>query len=605
MKRRRLLLATTLAMLLVVALMALGIACAGGSALAHPLATPTSLPADTYAGTCKPWTQVNNNAFGLGDPSGNSYSGEDAFEVAIFNGQLYVGMEADDRYGARIWRTRAGIPTARSQADWEQAVDDAFGDVDNNDHIDSLEPFAGYLYASTAQKDANRKGTQVWRSSSGDKGTWTQVNENGFGSSANENFKDLTSFTVTSTAWLCGGTLNNSTGAQVWCTDGTLKDGGPRLNWAQKNQDGFGDARYVKVWSAGVMGDYLYMGTECYSDGACPGAVWRTDGTAAGDRWQWTKVFTATANSRVDIIGPYDGYLYIGFAGSNGTEVWRSPEGLTWTQVISNGFGDSNNGRVIVDAGTVYNGALYLATLNQVTGAEVWRTTDGTNWEQVGSDGFGDAHNIAAQLIPFNGYLYAWVTNYEAGQKVLRTKCPICQRRDINGSGSYSFAGVGATITFTAESLDSVEVCVYPDTFPTGQTSGKPMKRHYEITPTPATGTFTADLSLSYTDDELAASNIGDEATTYLARWTGSQWAGCPEGSRSRDPAANTVTCSDVTAFSTWAIAGSGGQPDAVRLSSFQARAGRTLWPVVLRLGVIVSYLVKAGLALAPGLPFP
>jgi len=562
-----------MAMLGVAAFLALAIP-AGEPASAHPLATLTSLPAGAYAGTCKAWTQVNDDAFGLGDPSGNGYSGEDGFEVAVFNGQLYAGMEADDQYGARIWRTKSGIPIARSQNDWEQVVDDAFGDVSNNDHIDSLQAFGGYLYASTAQKDANRDGTEVWRSPSGDSGTWIQVNDDGFGSHYNENFKDMAVFTVGSTSWLCGGTLNNNVGAQVWCTDGTLKDSGPKLNWVQKNQNGFGDARYVKVWSTGVMDGHLYVGTECYSGGACPGAVWRTDGTADGDRWQWTKVFEADTNSRVDIIGPYDGYLYIGFDGGNGTEVWRSSTGDagTWAQVNADGFGDPNNGRVIVDAGTTYNGALYLATLNQATGAEVWRTTDGTTWTQVNGDGFGDADTLAAELIPFNGYLYAWATNYSTGQKVLRTKCPICQSQNITGPGNYSFDGVGAAILFTAENLDRVEVCVYPDAFPTSQMSGEPMKRHYEIIPSPADGSFAADLTLSYTDDELSASDIGDEGTTYLTRWSGAEWSDCPAGSRSRDMGANAVTCSGVTGFSVWSIAGSGGQPTAVKLLSLRVR---------------------------------
>jgi hypothetical protein len=519
----------------------------------YVLAGPTTLPPGTYAGTCEPWVQVNDNAFGLDDPSSESppYSGEDAFEVAVFNDQLYVGMEGDDLYGARVWRTKSGVSIARSQSDWEQVVDDAFGDVDNNDHIDSLEPFGGYLYASTAQKNSDRDGTEVWRSSTGNAGDWTQVNSDGFGTSYNENFKDMSVLTVDGTPWLCGGTMNWNMGVQVWCTtDGT--------SWVQKNGDGFGDAENIKIWSADVFNSYLYLGTEHYG----AGGVWRTDGTPEDTTlWQWQPVFTATTTDRVDIIGSYDGYLYIGFDGGsgNGTQIYRSSSGASggFSPVITDGFGDPNNGRVIVDAGTVYNGALYLATLNHATGAEVWRTTDGTTaWTQVNADGFGDANTFAAELMPFNGYLYAWAANYQVGQKALRTKCSICQSQDINGPASYSFDGVGATIDFSAENLDSVEVCVYPDAFPTEQMGNKPLKRHYSITPSPTDGTFTADLTLSYTDDEFAALDIdsGNEGTTYLTRWTGSEWSDCPAGNRGRDIGANTVTCSDVTAFSTWAI---------------------------------------------------
>jgi hypothetical protein len=548
---------------------------------APPGHAQSGLPPGTYAGSCDSWAQVSDGAFGLDDPSHQTppYQSEDAFEVAVFDGQLYVGMEADDLYGARLWRTRDGVTVPASQADWEQVVNDAFGDVSNNDHIDSLVSFGGNLYASTAQKDASHNGTEVWRSPSGDLGTWEQVNDDGFGDQDNENFKDMAVFTVGGTDWLCGGTLNNALGAQVWCTDGSLSGGGPRLTWVQKNLNGFGDARYVKVWSTGVKDGYLYAGTECWHNDECPGAVWRTDGApdgvADGNRWQWTMVFDADTNGRVDIVGVYDGYLYVGLDGGSGTEIWRSPSGDagTWSQANSDGFGDANNGRAIVDAATVYNGALYLATLNQATGAEVWRTSDGATWSQVNDDGFGDVHTFAAELIPFNGYLYAWATNYTTGQQVLRSKCPLCQSQTIDGTGSYSFDGVGATLDFTAESLDSVEVCVYPGAFPTGQTDDKPVKRHYEVNASPSNGTFAADLTFSYTDEELSASDITDEDTTYLARWTGSGWSACPEGSRSRNVENNTATCRGVSAFSTWAVGGSNQPPTAVTLLSFGATA--------------------------------
>ena len=94
--------------------------------------------------------------------------------------------------------------------------------------------------------------------------------------------------------------------------------------------------------------------------------------------------------------------------------------------------------------------------------------------------------------------------------------------------------------------------------------SDKPVKRHYEINPWPADGTFAADLTLSYTDDEFAASNIGAEETVYLLRWTGSRWAACPEERRSRDTAANTVTCAGVTNAGVWAMAGRDIPPRSV-----------------------------------------
>jgi len=239
------------------------------------LGGPATLPPGTYAGPCKPWVQVNDPAFGLGDPSGQSppYAGEEGFEVAVFAGCLYLGMEADNLYGARVWRTRPGVRVAAGQGDWQQVVHDAFGDVANNDHIDSLEVLGGALYASTAQRDANRDGTEVWRSDDGI--TWTQVNTDGFGMAANENLKDLARFSVSGSTCLCGGTLNAQAGAQVWCTTGTLQGAGPQLLWTQVNADGFGTTDTIKVWSTGVFSDRFYVGMERQ---AGPGTVWRSDG---------------------------------------------------------------------------------------------------------------------------------------------------------------------------------------------------------------------------------------------------------------------------------------------------------------------------------------
>ncbi len=557
------------------------VACAAlGLLLWHQgAAAGNALPPDTFADPCSAWTPVNNGAFGMGTGGDSSYKSEEGFEVVVFDGRLYLGMEADNIYGARLWRTKTGVRVPAGQADWEEvaAVNGLpFGNtpVVQNDHIDSLAVFQGALYASTANGGSTTYGTLVYSSSTGNAGSWTRVITAGFGDVHNTNFKDMQVFQ----GWLCGGTQNWQTGAQVWCT----QDGS---NWVQKNYGGFGatgnQTSVVEVWSGYVYNDALYFGVqtqtlECNGTVCLPvstGALYRTT-TVTPTQPTWTRVFTGVAHSRrVDILGDLDGYLYIATSSPGGIVIYRSASGGagTWTQVNQTGMnGNSANSGAVVDGATVYNGALYVAVTNTSTGVEVWRTTGvlqpgGTvDWEQVDGAGLGDPNNDYSELMPFNGYLYAWTSNYVTGQRVYRAACPICQTHLVAGAGRYDFDGVGAVITLTAGAMDAITACVLPGAPPTTQTTGLPLPRVYTLAITPTTATFTADVTLHYTPEELTASGIADETSLYLTRWGGATWNACPAANRARDVAAHAVTCRDVNVFSTWVIAGAGGTPTRV-----------------------------------------
>ena len=548
----------------------------------YATAAGDTLPPDTFAGSCSAWTPVNEGAFGM--DSGSDYSNEEGFEVVTFDGRLYVGMEADNIYGARLWRTQAGIRVPTGQADWEEVAAAAngwpFGNavITQNDHIDSLVVFRDTLYASTANRSGYNPGTLVYSSATGAPHSWTQVISAGFGDVNNVNFKDMVVFTVGATEWLCGGTANDMTGAEVWCT----QDG---VTWAQKNTDGFGVPINSLIASTGIFSGALYVGV---SSEVINGSVWRTDDLAT-----WMPVFAADDHPRVEIAGPFAGYLYIvegAYDGRNDDaplRIYRSATGNpgSWEEVGAIIGDNPHNTRTIVDGATVYNGALYLTTMNTDDGAEVWRTVDGVTWTQQNTSGFGVTETFAAQLISFNdlrqtgGYLYAWTSNYTTGQRVYRTACPICQTRPVTGTGRFDFDGVGATITITAEisaAMAAITICVQPDAPPTAQTTTLPVARAYHLAVAPATETFTADVTLTYTPEELAVSDVSDEASLYLARWTGSAWEACPEANQDRDSTAHTVTCRGVTPFSTWAIAGEGAAPARLRVLATRPAPG--LW---------------------------
>lgn len=391
---------------------------------------------------CSDWVKVNEDAFGLGTGPDGAYTSEEGHEVLVFNGQLYLGMEADNTLGARLWRTKAGIVVPNDQSDWEEVVADADGypfgiaDLVQNDHIDSLAEFNGYLYASTANWGSggqNTAGTLIFRSPTGDPGSWSNAIAPygpGFGDTDNENFKDMLVYGD----WLCGGTWNQGSGAQVWCT----MDG---VTWTQKNLSGFGietnDASNKIIWSSFVFKDALYFGVQDTGhdpneDADDVGKLFRTnniDGTPS-----WTEVYSGTPGSnRVNVLGETNDYLYISVENSEGILILRSSSGNpdTWVQANTPGMdGNPQNSSVLVDGSVRYNGALYVSVGNGQTGLELWYTmgllqANGplVGWAQVSDSGLGDPNNVYAELIPFNDYLYAWTSNYVTGQQVLRSSC--------------------------------------------------------------------------------------------------------------------------------------------------------------------------------------
>ncbi len=528
----------------------------------------SSLAGPTYPGACSPWVQVNAPAFGLpaGDPAGQPpYQGEEGFEALVFKGQLYLGMEADNQLGGRLWRSRPGVLLPWNQADWEEVSTPPGGlpfgvaDLAEADHIDSLAEFGGWLYTSTAARGDPPAGARVFRSPDGRPATWQDAaaaQGAGFGEPANENFKDMQVFA----GWLCGGTWNAVTGAQVWCTE----DGD---EWSLKNRPGFGqlanEPGNITIWSGHVYDGFLYFGVQNQGDQPETSAddrarLYRTD-SLLGEP-DWGLVFEGQPGSiRADLLGDLGGHLYLATAGRQGIEIWRSPKGDpgSWTPASRPGLdGNPWNAGTVVDGAAVYNGALYVGVINTASGAGIWRTTgdDSANggqpaWEHVVGQGLGDPGNFAVELIPYNGHLYAWTSNYQRGQAVLRTACPVCQRAEIAGPGRYDFPALGAALDFEVENLESVEICHYPEAQLPGFTGGSPAPGYYRIAPRPASAAFSAGITLS----PSAAAGAGP-GEARLVHWTGQRWEACtaPTGQGST---AGEARCRAVGNFSSpWGI---------------------------------------------------
>jgi hypothetical protein len=172
--------------------------------------------------------------------------------------------------------------------------------------------------------------------------------------------------------------------------------------------------RSMGIYKAQADGrSYLYASTMA----AHNPEVWRT---ASGEPGSWEKVFTfpdepeSKIGSIRGMIPHEDGLLYMSTTRSGDIlpggvgQIW-STDGMTFTRVITDGFGDPNNGGITSLAS--FNGCLYAGTYNPVTGYELWKLRCVSDHEaqpqRVIEGGAGQPHNEAVMsLRPFKDHLY-------------------------------------------------------------------------------------------------------------------------------------------------------------------------------------------------------
>lgn len=342
------------------------------------------------------WRQVNINGFG-------DLANSDVTTLTPFAGQLYAGTGWNSG-GAQLWH----LDTSGA---WTAATMNGFGDT-TNQAIYDLVQFDGRLYAGTYNWDgATQKtlGAQVWRSVDGT--GWEQVASGGFGDATNGAAFRMAAFgnriyTVTDS-------FTNTHSSEIW-----RSASGDTGSWGRVVENAFGDAdNWISAFEASAT--HLYAGTWNDADGA---QVWRSS-----DGGSWAQVnangFDGT-NTGVISFAEFHGQLYAGTRNwTTGAQIWRcttcdAPG--SWSQVMGNGFGDGNNGHVrdlYVQADQ-----LYATTYNEATGLEVWRTSDGVNWTEVGSAGLGDSNNRGTHfdrvIADFDGRLFVGTQNYPNGAEL-------------------------------------------------------------------------------------------------------------------------------------------------------------------------------------------
>ena len=335
------------------------------------------------------WQQVNPSGFGTA--SNNMISA-----LAEFSGQMYA--TTTNNAGAQVWRTSDGKA-------WNNFTPSApFATT----AIYDARNFGNYLYIGTLVET----GGEIWRTNGT---TWERVATGGLGDPNNVAFAAFGVFVNT----LYVATANLVTGIEIWRSS-TGNDG----SWTQVNADGFGGgATWDPITFSGAFGGHLYvgLGRKIGATGSIA-ELWRSnDGTT------WTSVFTNglgdANNTYVSAFAATGPSLLIGLRNTvSGGQIWRTANGTTFNPITTNGHDNPNNTRPY--GLLIHEDTLYIVYSNYVTGAEVWRgNAPPVSDQRIVQGGWGDAHNKIADYfdkahVSFNGSLYIGTGNDVTGGQI-------------------------------------------------------------------------------------------------------------------------------------------------------------------------------------------
>ncbi|MBC7228114.1 MAG: SMP-30/gluconolactonase/LRE family protein [Thermoflexales bacterium] len=332
------------------------------------------------------WQQANINGFGERHIN-------HASALEVFGGQMYAGTWSDEGTLAGVWRTSDGEAWNPFYPGWSDST-----------AVYDAQVFGSFLYVGTYTND----GGEIWRTNGI---TWTRVVSGGFGDANN---LIVNALAVHANA-LYAATTNWATGIEIW-----RSTSGNAGSWTQVNTDNFGGTPVAA--SEVVMEVYtgsLYVGLGR----AGKAELWRT-GDGVTWTSVFTNGLGDAGNSHVAAMAEFKGAFYIGLRNVvTGGQLWRSTDGLNWTNVFTGGLGNPQNGRLY--GLIPFDGHLFAVFSNPATGTEVWRTADGTHWQPVARDGWGDRNNIIADYFDkgatvFNNRLYIGAGNQANGGEVWR-----------------------------------------------------------------------------------------------------------------------------------------------------------------------------------------
>ena len=106
----------------------------------------------------------------------------------------------------------------------------------------------------------------------------------------------------------------------------------------------------------------------------------------------------------------FNGRLYVGTLNQQtGGEIWAY-DGTQWQQVLKQNL--RRTGNTGFRSMIIFHGFLFTGGTNDTYGAELWRTSDGVHWRKIVSGGFGDKNNESIRGVAvFQDKLYIGLQN--------------------------------------------------------------------------------------------------------------------------------------------------------------------------------------------------
>ena len=334
---------------------------------------------------------------------------------------------------------------------WDKVVESGFSDK-HNMCIWSMKEYKNFLFVGTLNFT---NGCEVYRSKSGDKGTWEKVCENGFDIKRKSDGA-RTMYVFNDLLWIV--TYCRLYGSQVWVTNGEYDDKSCLLKWKKANIDGFGQGNIIPGSRAvTVYKKNLYVGTECKD--RLP-RIYRYDGLTdfdkiQQDRWIWVNEEWEDNNFNIpnfSLIGEIlsfkdfenNEYIYISVYSDIAHLVGqfkRKPNfqiileivkffykkrlnilrfgGNKWEMGSKPGFGKKN---IMAMASLVYRNTIYFGT-TKILGGEIWKSDDGITWIRIMKRGFSFPFNLAVWKIhTFENRLVIGMQNQWFGCQVWASK---------------------------------------------------------------------------------------------------------------------------------------------------------------------------------------